>query len=439
MKKLSKKLVAVVTLAVSMAAMPAAFALNESGDGAGGGQKAVDFVGYEYVDSTHVDVYFSKQTGVTADPSMFSFQLQGSGTTIDVSSINQTNASRYTKQELDGGGSDVMLGTKMRLNLASPLSAGQRYNVTIKHSVMDNNGMSLGNYHGRKDLIFAMRVPSGGSYGNTTPIATFWVGDHASPGATNPSNVSYESPVTVILDRPIASSDLSTFLSSLNTGYRNGANAVNLDYTIMGDPNDNTDEAYDAHANEVNGKSSTFFFPMTKLKSTTEAQNRLHDTGYNYTVNLPDLTGSWLQDDLGNNITAWKNYSGSTISNFTFSTASSDYPGFLDRSYLYAASTGDSAGQMKVSFYNSTITPSPAGYYLAYTSSANSPWSSANSWTIRTTESHTGGTNVVFGDSGGAIPAGTYYIRLVPHDSSGRMVGMSSPLGNTSPTTVTVI
>lgn len=384
--KKSVKIVSLLLGAVMLLATfaPVAFALNYSGN------KPLNFNGYQYVNTTTLYVFFDKSMTTTGqyDASMFTVKQNGTSNYVTVNSISVIDGIGYS------GCSDSGLnkGTRVTLNLGSALSYDTLYDVTIKNTLADNNGITLGNYRYRNDFTFTFRTPqSDGHYSNTAPVVTYTLGT---------SNVSYEDNLGVVFDRPMASGSISTFLSSLSSNFYNNTKSA----TVVQDSTIDTSavsgaECYTPHANDA---ATYFFFPETGNGNTTTSYNRDSSGSNSYTLTLPSFT------DVDNHTT-------SNPGSITFSTVSGDLPGWLDNTPTVSS---PGAGQLTVSWTGTVITPTPTSYdvYLWDSTSPGNQYTGTYVYIDNTTStSYT---------ISGLVSGRTYYARIVPKNSYGT-VGFS--------------
>ncbi len=349
-------------------------ALNYAGAGNGTGNKALNLSGYEYVDSTHININLNHQSSTNGeiDVRMFSVTPFPSGGSNRVSSISYVSGAF-------SGIADVNLtkGTRVTLTLSSALSANTLYQVWIKGTLADDNGLTIGNYTQKAGFYFILRTPvscSGTcSWSNTTPYVIFEL-------AANP--VPYENDVVAIFDRPISTGTLSTFLANLSANYKKAGTKV------IQDPDNTTGhaavaggECYTPRSNSLGvttNVNTVFSFPEF-LNGSKDSLNRLFavynrtSTGANsYTVTLPSFT----------------DISGHTFSSFlpsssrSFTTTAVDVPGWLDNGRP-TVTAGASAGQLNVSWPASTLDPLKVGAttgYSVYYATATSPTDYTNKW-----------------------------------------------------------
>jgi hypothetical protein len=338
--------------------------LNYPGDGSGGGNKAVNLSGYEYVDSTHINIYFNHQFTSLAeiDASMFVVKPDAGGSNL-VQSISWVSGTGYS------GCSDTNLnkGTKVAVTLGSAMSADTLYKVSINPTLTDDNGLTLGNYMNRQDTSFVFRTPtcSGDplvcSWSNTTPEVSFTLDVEGS------SYAAYEQNLVVIFDRPIDPSTLSTFLSALSSNYEK-------DYeTVVQDSNNSTThdpvagaESYTPHSNNTGATSfinTTFFFPEFVSSRYLPVYNRDPSGSYYYELTLPSFT-----DKSGNTF--------SNLGTINFTTISSDLPGWLDNTPTTTAGSGSLTVSWSATSLDPTKIGTTTGYKVFYTAASNK-WTGA--------------------------------------------------------------
>jgi len=383
MLKKSAKIATLLSVAILLVTLfaSAVFALNYSGN------KSLNFNGYQYVDTTTVNVFFDKSMTTTGqyDVSMFTVKDHATSANVAVSSISVTDGTGYS------GCSDSGLnkGTRVTISLGSALSYDTLYDVTIKNTLADNNGITLGNYSYRNDFTFTFRTPqSDGHYSNTTPVVTYTLGT---------SNVPYESNLGVIFDRPMASGSVSTFLSSLSSNFYNSTKSAMVVQDSSIDTNAVTGaECYTPHANDA---ATYFYFPQNGNGSTTTSYNRDYSGSNSYTLTLPSFT------DVDNHTT-------SNPGSRTFSTVSGDLPGWLDNTP--SVSQGVSDGTLDVTWNASLITPTASQFDVYYTD--------GNKYTgdyIQDIVDSVTGSGPYSITITGLDNSKSYYVRIVPKNSYG--------------------
>jgi hypothetical protein len=337
---------------------PALSELNYPGDGSGGGNKAVNLSGYEYVDSTHLNIYFNHQFTALSevDASMFVVKPDTGGSDL-VQSIIMTSGTGYS----GCSATNLNKGTKIAVTLSSAMSADTLYKVSINGTLTDDNGLTLGNYTNRKETSFVFRTPTscGGdpvvcSWSNTTPRVshTLDVGAY----------VPYEQNLVVIFDRPIDPSTLSTFLSSLSANYKKEGTMVvqDSDNSTTHDPVDYA-ESYTPHSNNsgvTSNINTTFFFPEFVSSRYLPVYNRDSSGSYSYELTLPSFTDKSAHTftDLG------------TIE---FTTISSDLPGWLDDAPTTTAGSGSLTVSWNATSLIAAYVGTTTGYDVYYTAASN--------------------------------------------------------------------
>lgn len=437
MKKFTKKnakMIAAVTLAASLVAAPSAFALNYGGGGSGNGNKPFNFVGYEVpynASYTELDLFFNKKATTSGQAgnvvqSQFTVKNHSTGAVITQSTFSATsgkdttNAGAYS----DSTNAGEEAGTKVVIqfpNNSNGLVPGTLYDVVISDTVKDDNGLSIGNYYHGKDLTFTFEEPSfsGGvpSWGTTTPVVTYLVGDGT-------SNLSVESETDLVVSRPIDPGSLSAFLGTSGLGTTSGTFTVgyydNTSHTYV--PVSGTgQQSFAPISNDAKGYSTVFYYPEGENGSTT-AYNR--NLGHSYTLTPPTYT------DI--------NLNTYTLSSLNYTTASADYPGWEDNA---SSSSGvsqpisvvrTSATQVTPTFYDTWITPLPAKYNIyAIDSASGNKYSPKTSWNLLGSLNSTGTAGgTVTGTITNAtylVSGHTYYYVAVPVNSAGQEVGFSIP------------
>lgn len=401
------RLPALMTVAILLIAVfaPGALAFNYNGsdDPEYGGNKPFDFNGYEYVDRTHIKIFFNKSTTKSDefDAGQFTVKRDSDDHNVVVSSMAETTGS---------GCSDYRLtqGTTQTLTLSENLDYDTLYRVIIDaQSVADDNYISLGNYRYNEDFTFYFRTPDSiGVYSTTYAPKVSYTLDTNQTDSTydDEEDVAYEHNLGVCFDRPMYndSTTISNFLSSLSTNYTmtgNGSGTVAQDSTV--DSTYTTDgQCYTPHANDVH---TFFFFPQTVNQKTNAVYNRFSTSGvtYSYRLALPNFT------QYGNNKTWSSSDAGyAAVDQFDFDSAGYDQVGWLD---TRPSVSGSGA--------NVTVTWSASGIIYADTPAADryDLYRSTNRWDPG---------SLIYSDINGTSQAvtlpgsGTYYFRVVPKDSS---------------------
>jgi hypothetical protein len=400
-------------LALSVAMGSSAFALNYSGNGSGTGNKPISFCGYEFVNTTQIALYFDKRSdsGGQFDKTQFTVKTHTGGTADTVNSITTTTGKGTTGQYTDISDTAIQGGTKVLLNLATGLSDNTLYDVTINGSVMDKNGITAGNYAHGKDLTFTFEAPNSltGSYtGN--PYVTYIVGD-----PSNTTDVSYESNMIAVFDRPMSSGTAATY-------------AGNITFTDSGTAVAGNEAWAAVYNNASTSAYNTFYFPETKDGNTLTVYNRTSGT-HSYSLTLPTSF-----TDKNGTVTTALTGGGSS---FSFSTAASDYAGWENpgnTTPLPNISATAGTGSITVSWpVNQTysITPAPASfdiYYIINDGTNASKYASKSSWTLAANQAYSATSPNTYTISG-LSNTHSYWVRVVPKNSAGIASGFSVDQG----------
>ncbi|CQR70116.1 hypothetical protein SOV_29510 [Sporomusa ovata DSM 2662] len=421
--KKSSKLanMAALALAFTVAVGSSAFALNYSGSTSGTGNKPISFSGYQYVDSTHIAVFFDKQTGSpgeTITAALFDVVEHDDDTDLvsSVSVLTGGTGGQYS------GTTDpyITKGTKATIT-TSALSANTLYDVIIHGALEDKNTLSVGNYMKGKDLKFTFRTPvSGTSYSDANPLVTFVVGD---PDST--TGVPVESNAILIFDRPLASGSLTSYLANLNsTSAGVGFKDTSSSTTVPGT------QSHYAISNNYDNVNTTFYYPMTKQSTSQTVYNRT--AGHNYTLYLPSFT-----DTSSHTYTTFTNAKTGTtgITSFSLSTAATDYAGWENTGNpaVNLTATRVSTTQINVSWpvdQDYSILPDPAGFNVYYIDATNADgkYASIGSWTKANASviSNTHSSPMSYSITSGIVSGHTYWVRVQPTNSDNTQpVGLS--------------
>ncbi|MEW9700390.1 fibronectin type III domain-containing protein [Paenibacillus sp. SI8] len=363
----------VLTLAmVSSFASTSAFALN------GAGNKGINLHGYYFdsSDRSHLKVYFDKSlTGTVKE--QFKIERDSDHASQTISSLSTTSGGGWTNAA-------ASTGTTVTLAMQNNFDYDTLYKVTISNTVSANNNLSLGSFQNRKDYVFYFKTPnSSGAY--TTPInVTF----QRASGATG---VAYEGNVEFTVDRPVSSSDLSSLLSTWNSGIR-------LKKKISGTWTDvTTDSTFDSsattgaesYAKQVNDAHTFFFYPLTAGGTASVAYDLENPNSHEYQLTVPSF------NDVNSN-----NFGGSTT---TFTTVASDIP-----SKLSAAPTVGTVGSTSVSLSWTGVIDATS-YNVYY--STDPYWGFENHLA-----GNTSGTSYTVN---GLSSSTTYYFRVTPVNTGG--------------------
>ncbi|SPF43467.1 conserved exported hypothetical protein [Candidatus Desulfosporosinus infrequens] len=392
-KKIAKA--AVLTLAMSLLIAPGAFALNQNGTNSPGtGNKPLDFNGYQYVDSSHVKLFFNKSlssTQITAG--QFSVIPDGGSGNL-VSSETLTTGTGYSGCST----TNLTKGSTVTLALSSALSADTLYDVSINGTTLaDGDGLTFNNYQTANPFTFKLLTPEsdGVTYDNTKSLNVAY--------SLGTSNVPYENSLVVVFDRPFStnSTTLSTFISNLSTNYTKGGTTVVQDtnYSESKTTPKTGAECYYPTSNNTNNVNNTFFFPETVNTDSYAVYNRDSSGSHSYTLTLPTFT-----DVNGNTFT--------TPGSLSFSTVSGDLPGFLNNTPV--VTTGSSSGYLNVSWSASSFSAAATSYDVYYIDSTlgGDMLTGSYSGPINTTSTSKTITGLNSGD--------LYYVRVVPKNSYGK-------------------
>ncbi|CQR74690.1 hypothetical protein SOV_28050 [Sporomusa ovata DSM 2662] len=443
--KKSAKLVAALALglAVSLVAVPSTFALNRDGSTGVSGHKPLSFTGYQYVDSTHVVVNIDKQIDAPkptfiageVDKSMFTIKNRTTQlfTTISSLSYLNDNTSGYSGNTgADDTCRGLAKGTRILLTLATPLTANTAYDLTMQSTLFANQSLNNFNNTGDPnyyDQTFTFRTPASGAgtatspyvWSNTTPYVTFVVGGSpVSNTNDNRTNVSYESSLSVVFDRPILASTRDTFLANLSDNYKRGGVKV-----VQGVGNVSTagapagTETHYPTSNNVNNANTVFYFPETNWGSGTSYNtysfNRKNPGSYSYTLTLPSFT-----DASGHTFTSFlSSRTNLATTGFSFSTVTADLPGHGNQITVARTTT---AGQLLVS-WSAIEDPAPTGVKVYATT--GDKWTSYYTLKGQTTS------NSVTSYTITGLTSGTlYWVRIAPYNSIGT-IGFSQESSGT--------
>lgn len=383
-----------------------AMALNYNGTGGGSGNKSFNFNGYKF-DNAHRDqllLYFDKSSStanIVAD--QFAVEEDG-GSGVTISSRSLSSGTNYS------GCSDANLtqGTTVTLTFSANLDREKRYKVTMKAgTIANNNGLTLGNYNYRNDIVFYFCTPD--ADGNYTTAISSAKSFTFLPNIT--SNVPFEGNVVLVVDRPIY--DIAAFKTAMDTNFRKGSwqgTTVTKDDTIDGNAVTGA-ECYTSHANTAK---TAVFFPETANTNNYTVYN-LDTTGSRtYTLTVPSFNYKLSNDDDAGS------YSTTSAADYTFTTVAGDIAGWLDNTPTVANPTSST---IDVSWATSGITPNTSISYDVYYSSTGQ-WGDYTKLNI-TSISGTSPFTFVAGDTDDNsrdtldLTNNTYYFRIVPINSGG--------------------
>ena len=425
--KKSAKLTAAVTLGLCLAAAPSCFALNEAGGANNTGSKAFNLNGYQFVDGgANADtlyLYFDKDVSSPGEINEAMFVV----TPYDDPTNPISHASTYsvlTNGNYSGTSDTTLKGTRVAIPIT--LDRDTLYDVYMNGSFMNKNGITLGNYNNRKDLKFTFKTPdSNGAYtGN--PYITYLVGDGT-------SNISRESNMVVVFDRPYYASGASSFLTSMDSGFLNTTPTPDVAVSANGECYDPIfNDANSSYYGTDNGRNTTVFFQETKSGSATTIYNRASGSN-SYQLTVP--TDFY---DVNNRHTT--SYHDDVSNVFTFSTASSNYPGWeMNNSSVSGANgnitvTHDTANdKLVVSWYDTWANEDPAEYEIWYRNAGTlDQYAPLANWTYVDDASGTGtseGQQITFEITNTVahpvLDGSTYWVRVVPKNSSNITAGFS--------------
>ncbi|CQR74693.1 hypothetical protein SOV_28080 [Sporomusa ovata DSM 2662] len=427
--KKSANLVAALALgvAVSLVAVPSASALNRDGNPSVGlsSHKPLSITGYQYVDSTHVLINIDKQiddqrTPGEVDKSMFTIQNRTTHLSTTISSLSYLNDS--TSGYSGNTGADdtcrgLANGTRILLTLATPLAANSAYDLTMQNTLFATQSLNNFNNTGDPnyyDQTFTFRTPASGAgtttnpyvWSNTTPYVTFVVGGSpVSNRNDNRTNVSYESNLSVVFDRPILASTRDAFLANLSDNYkRGGVKVVQAvgNVSTAGAPAGT--ETHYPTSNNANNANTFFYFPQTNWGSGTSYNtysfNRKNPGSYNYTLTLPSFT-----DASGNTFTSFlSSRTNLATTGFSFSTVTKDLPSYISQITVARTTT---AGQLLVNWTYEY--PSSADGVKVYVTDGDK-------WT-----SYYSQRGMYYAKINGLTSGTLYWVRIAPYNSIGTM------------------
>lgn len=231
-----------VVMMLSMA--PAAFAHNEYQG------KAINVLGYEYVNTTTVKIFFDKNIPTT-NITVNDFTIQKTGESAKtINSFTRANGSGWTNAY-------APTGSTVTLTLGSALSYDTTYHVTVDGGLTANNGLTVGYYLHGDDVAFDMHTPdSSGNYDTGDTTFAFIPVDN--------TDTDFSMNVMAISSIPI---DTSSFtLSDVKLQKWNGSVYADCIRDTTFDTSETTDaESYTA---QINNAHTCLFLPMTLASST---------------------------------------------------------------------------------------------------------------------------------------------------------------------------
>lgn len=372
---------------------PSALALNYNGEGGGTGNKSFNFNGYEYVDSTHVKLYFDKQSvsgDDTATPIVegihkdhFAISLKNSPyTAVSISSITVSSGSNKSGVS----GTYLNKGTTVTLNLGSSLSADTLYKLEMDtDTLMNNNNMSLGNYRTGMAFDFTFKTPDGSGDYTGTPDVSFWQANSA-------TGVPWESNIVFVVDRPLKEDTISSLLSTLSTNFKKSGNTVTQDDTI----DEIAVQGAESYTPVANIPRTAFIFPLVASNSAEVTTTCYNLSSGSYSLEVPVIT------DVDNNST-------SASETTSFTTVSNDIAGWLEDAPTYSNLTYNS---VRINWSDGVIEPVADTFDLYKSENMYDNYAKVNVSDIT-------GTSPYYYDVSNLTPETTYYFRVVPKNSYG--------------------
>jgi hypothetical protein len=363
--------------------------------------KAVNILGYQYVDQTTLKVFFDKGM-YNLNQGQFKIETEGGSpvTISNMGTVSGTGCSGWNNPLSPGG-------TTVTLTTSSNLSYNTRYKVTVSSTAQMGNSfhLSLGDYLLHSDVQFFFKTPnSDGTYSGTPQLTLIPTGQY----------VGVSDNVEAISDIPIDTtytnfnlSDMKLQKSSDNLTYTD----VTMDTTL--DTNSTTDAEY--YTGQINDAHNCLFLPLTIGLNTTPAYNLLSYNEY-YRLVLPAIKGYNGGDVL---------YTVPTPQDY-FTTGQEDTPAGLGN--LIQTVTGYTTNSVSLSWSDVATDNSgsaPDHYHVYY---SENPY--FNFVKSTDTVSHNGTTNTC--TVTGLTSATTYYFRIVPANSVDEEGGFSPYVSQTT-------
>jgi hypothetical protein len=114
--------------------------------------KAVNVLGYQYVNQNTIKVFFDK--GIYVNQGQYRIQTEG-GTPVTISSVSASGGSGWTNPNSPGG-------TTVTITTGSNLSPNTRYKVIVSSTIQMGNSyhLTVGNYLLHKDVEFYFKTPN---------------------------------------------------------------------------------------------------------------------------------------------------------------------------------------------------------------------------------------------------------------------------------------
>jgi hypothetical protein len=377
--KIFLSLILALTMLVGVMTSSVTYARNVDGS-----VKAVNILGYQYVNQTTINVFFDKGL-YNVNQGQFKIETTG-GTPVTISNMALGSGIGWSNPQAPGGATIV-------LTTATALSANTTYKLTVSSTVAMGNSyhLTLGNYWLHNDISFNFKTPnSDGVTYSGSPTLKFiptWNGSGLSGN------------IAAISDMPIDVNLAQVKLqkSSTETGTYTD---VLIDSTL--DTIGVTDaEAYSAQLNDAR---TCIFLPET-LRGGTPSYN-LKSENYWYKLSIPTIS----------------NY---TNSSYTTSASSNSFKTGKDTvasvGNITPTVTGHTSSSVSLSW--SDVTGNDTGntpdHYVVYYST--NPY--FNFLKSTDTVIHSGTTNSC--TVTGLSSVQTYYFRIVPVDINGNEGGFS--------------
>ncbi|MDP4146164.1 MAG: fibronectin type III domain-containing protein [Bacillota bacterium] len=363
-------------------------------DGSGVGVKALNCLGYQYVNKNTVKVFFDK--GLS---SINQEQLKlktTTGTPVTISGLTSSSGSGWTST-VSPGGTTVTLTT-------ADLAANTTYVLTISSTVAAGNsyGITLGEYWEHHDISFNFKTPnSDGITYSGAPTLTFiptWNGD------------GFSANVEAIADMPI-DVDLSQVKLQKSSTVNGTYSDVLMDSTL----DTNALSGAECYSAQLNDARTCIFLPET-LRGGYPAYNLDYVNSVNYFYKMVTPTVS--------NHSSTSNQLASQSNTFQVGADTAGPTGTT-----IATITGYNSSSVSLSWSDVVITdgsaPNPTGYKVYYSTDPYFNFVAATN-----TITHSGTTNscTVTGLSSGQ----TYYFRIVPVNSIGNEGGFSPYVSQTT-------
>lgn len=347
-------------------------------DNVKGSIKAVNVLGYEYVNQTTLNVFFDKGL-YYPNQGQFKIETEG-GSPVTISNMSTTSGTGWTNPM-------SQTGTIVTLTTSSNLSYNTRYKVTVSSTVQMANSfyLSLGDYLLHSDVEFFFKTPnSDGTYSGAPQLTLIPAADY----------VGTSDNVEAISDIPININYTYFNLSDMKLQKSSTIDGTYTDVTMDTTLDTNSTPNAEYYIGQINDAHTCLFLPLTIGKNTTPAYNLLSYNEY-YKLVLPQIEGV-------NNVLA------ATPSKTTFLTGKSDTPAGLGN--LIQTVTGYDTNSVSLSWSDVSTDnsgPAPHHYYVYYSTNPYFDFVKSTD-----TVSHNGTTNTC--TVTGLTSATTYYFRIVP-------------------------